>query len=830
MSRIKKWLPVVSILLLSFAAAVFEDFHAHASSDQEETVKPLPVSINAQLPTATAGTIIAQNAGYVLGEMWDGPARARLVKSATEADGTDVPYSSGKITSLVPYSISKSIRGNRINALFADDVKLTFNSKTGPVKATARATAYYGNAILLGGFGIEPTDPGGVFALINEKGQLKIVATAGNAITNAAIQPLVGDDFYTGLAYLDLSQVGEKDLSKISVKDYLAATGNTRKQDFLNRWGSQRVQVAHPGDVIKAENIEEKIRYKQDSYDGDLSQLKNKKEIFFEITNSGYRLMHVNQLTPKKIEVNWKDDHVKLDRLLANTIDTGGNTGITVERFAEYPDTSKTGDTTAKVVVSEMLVTGHKAEFTYTVPVNVTETPGVIQSKDADYVLGEKWDANALARLFDHATESDGTSVPFISPKIFPLVPSSITNKIKNDRIDAKFADNVTLKFNSRTSDSQSVSKARVNYGNAIVLRGYERTVGYDAAGAFALLNERGQLKIIATSGGTNENLPIHTGFWSKYYLGLAYLDLSAAESKDLTNISVKDHQWANGDMKKQDYLDIWGKNRIQTVNSGDIIKVESVEAKIGYTTNSAYHQINELKDNLDVFFEITNAGYRLMHVNQLTPKKIEVNWKDDHAKLDSLLANTVDTGGNTGITVERFAEYPDTSKIGDTTAKVVVSETLVTGHKAEFTYTVPVTVQEGELGFVKLPASIDFGRIRLGGGDAKLFWQKDHDVVVSNERGTSDGWAVDVKLSSSKNSDFKNLIKWINPADHTQNNLETAGRIYTSSNSGQTNITESWNSQHVGIIIDYSTVKSVRNDEAALEWNLVATSKGVMP
>ncbi|MCI1919500.1 MAG: hypothetical protein LKJ12_05135, partial [Enterococcaceae bacterium] len=264
--------------------------------------------------------------------------------------------------------------------------------------------------------------------------------------------------------------------------------------------------------------------------------------------------------------------------------------------------------------------------------------------------------------------------------------------------------------------------------------------------------------------------------------------------------------------------------------NPGDILKAENVEGKIGYTINSAYHRIDELNDKLNVFFEITNSGYRLMHINQLTPKKIEVDWNDDHAKLDSLLTDTVDTGGNTGITVERFAQYPDTSKVGDTTAKVVVSEVLVTGHKAEFTYTVPVTVQEGELGFIKLPTSIDFGRIRLGGSDAKLFWQKDHDVVVSNERGTSDGWAVEVKLSSSKNSDFKNLIKWINPADHTQNDLVTAERIYTSSNSGQTNITESWNSQHVGLMVDYSTVKSVRNDEAVLEWNLVATTKGVMP
>ncbi|MCI1919871.1 MAG: hypothetical protein LKJ12_07015, partial [Enterococcaceae bacterium] len=530
MSRIKKWMPFVSILLLSLTAAVFEDFHAHASSDQEEIVKPSPALINAQLPTAAPGTIIAQNTEYVLGEMWDGPARARLVKSATEADGTDVPYSSGRIASLVPYSISKSIRGNRINALFADDIKLTFNSKTGAAKATARATANYGNAIVLRGF--ERTtgyDAAGAFALLNEQGQLKIIATSGGTNENLPIHTGFSSKYYLGLAYLDMSDAASKDLTNVSVKDHQWANGDMRKQDYLNIWGNNRIQTANPGDILKAENVEGKIGYTINSAYHRIDELNDKLNVFFEITNSGYRLMHINQLTPKKIEVGWKADHAKLGSLLTDTVDTGGNTGITVERFAQYPDTSKVGETTAKVVVSEALVTGHKAEFTYTVPVNVIETPGMIQSKDADYVLGEKWDANALVRLFDHATELDGTSVPFISPKIFPLVPSSITNKIKNDRIDAKFADNVTLIFNSKTGDSQSMSKARVNYGNAIVLRGYERTTGYDAAGAFALLNEQGQLKIIATSGGTNENLPIHTGFSSKYYLGLAYLDMSDA-------------------------------------------------------------------------------------------------------------------------------------------------------------------------------------------------------------------------------------------------------------------------------------------------------------
>ena len=40
----------------------------------------------------------------------------------------------------------------------------------------------------------------------------------------------------------------------------------------------------------------------------------------------------------------------------------------------------------------------------------------------------------------------------------------------------------------------------------------------------------------------------------------------------------------ANGDEKKQDFLDRWGSARAMSVNYGDVFKAKEAEGKIGYT------------------------------------------------------------------------------------------------------------------------------------------------------------------------------------------------------------------------------------------------------
>lgn len=474
---------------------------------------------------------------------------------------------------------------------------------------------------------------------------------------------------------------------------------------------------------------------------------------------------------------------------------------------------------------------GSTKSYTETISVKLSKLldPGVITTQDAAYTLGERWDSAAQQRSFKSAAEADGRGIPFDDKRMVPVIPKSINDAIHNERIDTIFADKVTWTFHSETGIVQSTSNATANFGNTIILHGLDMGSTYDAAGAFALINENNQLKIIATSGERNVDLPLHIGFMGVFYTGIAHLDMSNDVAKDLTNISVKNYQWASGDILKQHFLDLWGNQRVEAVQAGDIIKAENVDGNIGYTQDSIYHGIDQLKNNKELFFEITHQGYEPLAINQLTPKALSIGYGATHAAIDRLLANAIDTAGNQKITVEKFTEYPDTTAAGQTTAKVLVSEKLQSGKKAMYIYEVPVTVEQGSLQFDTIPARVDFGQVPLGSRQ-KLFWPKDQAVVVANDRDSADGWAVETALKDSKNSDFPNYVKWIDQKDHSEKNLNEVSEIYQSTNKGKTAITASWGAEHAGIVIDYSTVEALRSDEATIEWKLVSTSKGVTP
>lgn len=474
---------------------------------------------------------------------------------------------------------------------------------------------------------------------------------------------------------------------------------------------------------------------------------------------------------------------------------------------------------------------GSTKSYTETISVKLSklQDPGVITTQDAAYTLGERWDSAAQRKSFKSAAEADGREIPFDDKKMVPVIPKSVSDAIHNERIDTIFSDKVTWTFRSETGTAQSTSNATANFGNTIILHGLDMGSTYDAAGAFALIQENNQLKIVATSGERNVDLPLHIGFIGAFYTGIAHLDMSNDVAKDLTNISVKNYQWATGDILKQHFLDLWGTQRVEAVQAGDIIKAENVDGNIGYTQDSIYHGIDQLKNNKEIFFEITAQGYRLLAINQLMPKTLSVGYGATHAAIDHLLANAIDTAGYQNITVEKFTEYPNTNVSGQTTAKVLVSEKLQSGKKATYIYEVPVTVEQGSLQFDTIPARVDFGQVPLGSRQ-KLFWPKDQAVVVTNNRDSADGWAVETALKNSKSGDFPNYVKWIDQKDHSEKNLNEVGEIYQSANKGKTAITASWGAEQAGIVIDYSTVENIRSDEATIEWKLVSTSKGVTP
>ncbi|MDB7805099.1 hypothetical protein PND49_14445, partial [Lacticaseibacillus paracasei] len=237
---------------------------------------------------------------------------------------------------------------------------------------------------------------------------------------------------------------------------------------------------------------------------------------------------------------------------------------------------------------------------------------GFLLARNAKYVLGEKWNTASRSRMMVSATDADGSPVNYSDSRIGATIPDELSKRIKNGRIDANIDSPVGLFFKSSGGRIDSPGKATSSYGNAVVLRGFEAQNGVesirDAAGAFALIEEDGSPKIIATSGAVNDNDKIHQEFPGKFYVETALFSMNNVNDLSLADQNPTKVITANGDEKKQDFLDRWGSARAMSVNYGDVFKAKEAEGKIGYTQASNYTSLDTYQQPKEIFFEVTNC------------------------------------------------------------------------------------------------------------------------------------------------------------------------------------------------------------------------------
>ncbi|MGX1460782.1 hypothetical protein ACUXG3_005128 [Bacillus thuringiensis] len=94
-----------------------------------------------------------------------------------------------------------------------------------------------------------------------------------------------------------------------------------------------------------------------------------KREVYYELTKSGYQILHINQLTSKKVDIKNGATTEEVYRKLQESVDLKGYENIKIERFkVKLPNTQKDGEQKVDVVVSETLQSGKKVGYTYTVP------------------------------------------------------------------------------------------------------------------------------------------------------------------------------------------------------------------------------------------------------------------------------------------------------------------------------------------------------------------------------------------------------------------------------------------------------------------------------
>lgn len=471
------------------------------------------------------GFLLARNAKYVLGEKWNTASRSRMMVSATDADGSPVNYSDSRIGATIPDELSKRIKNGRIDANIDSPVGLFFKSSGGRIDSPGKATSSYGNTVVLRGFeaqnGVESIrDAAGAFALIEEDGSPKIIATSGAVNDNDKIHQEFPGKFYVETALFSMNNVNDLSLADQNPTKVITANGDEKKQDFLDRWGSARAMSVNYGDVFKAKEAEGKIGYTQASNYTSLDTYQQPKEIFFEVTKNGYKPLAINQLSSKKISVTQKDSQSTIAQQLQNTIDTKGNSNITIEKFSEYPDVDTAGEKTAKVLVSQTLSSGKKVSYPYEVPVTVIAKPGKLKTQEAFYKLGEKWNTENRSRMMVSATDTDGSDVPYSDGRVGSSNPDEVKKALKDDRIDKLFKASVELVFASMGGTVTSISPVEAKYGNAIVLRGYEYGPR-DSAGVFALIEEMVTRKLSRLRGSQPITKPFIPRFPESFMLRL---------------------------------------------------------------------------------------------------------------------------------------------------------------------------------------------------------------------------------------------------------------------------------------------------------------------
>ncbi len=733
--------------------------------------------------------IEGQDAVFTLGEYFSTQTRSRWMKGAYEADGTSVPYSNSNIWPTIPDKVQSATRqmglnepNKRIDVLYnKQQIDLLFHSRTGKVTGVGSATAKYGNAIIVNGRETSTNrNAMGVLSLVDSDpdGVLKVIATSGGSSDNGKINSSFGDKFYGRFEYISMRD--HKFLNLGFFQDNTAgATGNTRKQDFLNQWGLNRVQPVQLGDIIKVENVEGKISYAKDSQVHTLSEAEYpniKKAVFFQITKQGFKPMKVNQLETRVVDVPQNATDAELDATFPKAL--GIKYNIVAKRFRTRPDVSKPGKTKAFVRTFEVLEEDRVADFDYEVELNVIPA-GDIKARDGHFVLGEQWRAKNLKRMFVSANQLDGTPVAWVDDQIELVLPQAIKDKLNanNRRIDVLFQKlPAPFLFNSNTGHIQSTQTATATYGNAIVIRGQGDEAGQsrDAGGAYGLLNDDG-LKVIATSGASNDNDPLNDQFKGKPFAAIAHVDMKQATTKNLSKESLN---WFNGDAKKQDFLNAWGNNRELPVEPGDVIIVANEAGKISYTQDSKEQSLAAINRPKELYFEITDKGYRPLQVNQLKPQSVNIPVHATQDEMDLRLSEFFKLPSKAKLTIKRYESNPDVGKVDKASAKVVVSEKLMSGKEVEATYDVPVQVVKRAT-FATRPITFNLGETvtmeKLGAMLASAKEYDDRDIKWGDQKlSINRPQAID-KLLNPKN---QRLTKIGNPIDVTMRFDASTGSV----------------------------------------------------
>ncbi|MFV0559379.1 MAG: hypothetical protein ACK5NA_01495, partial [Enterococcus sp.] len=473
------------------------------------------------------------------------------------------------------------------------------------------------------------------------------------------------------------------------------ANGDEKRRDITGEWGTQ---VVHAGDVVRSWVTEAPKNWHYID-ENPVDETQGKNAVYYEVTSSGYEALQFNQLTPRTQSVGLNASTSDLDAQLSNYVDTTEYPDIDAIKFVSYPDTSQEGESEGVIQIAEKLTSGKRVLYNYTVPFQVEKLAAT--TKTLAVTLGSGTDNLAYSAFIDNVQLNGRTYDP--SEYTVKATQGVTTQSVGAKTIKLR----VTLKEDTtKTVDVEATCNVR--WGSTVALGGVEYPSSPDegrTVAAFTLLDGA----IVATQGNTEDNYQIHTALTGNKYYTFDWFDLSSQDGLSMTDdLQGNRHLEAAGYEKKQDVLARWTK---QPVTNGDIVRAYNSEAGArNWLYNNASQQLNETAGLNSVYYEVTASGYQPLHFNQLVPTTKSLKFGMTNEQLDQEIANYLDFGELTSLKVEKFIDYPDTSKLEDTTGKVQVSETLSTGKKVYYEYTIPFTVDSESTIDVSLPTTMLFG------------------------------------------------------------------------------------------------------------------------
>ncbi|EGO6697917.1 hypothetical protein GP419_002604, partial [Enterococcus faecalis] len=540
-----------------------------------------------------------------------------------------------------------------------------------------------GNLTIKNGVGNAANESGDISTgLIIDYGQNRVALQAN-------LYSMVSSNYLTDSnKYLTHSALGSESVFDVTGRldspqtvkqgDILQAYSNVRMND-----GTSKPRIRHMNEYLDTSDVKE-----------------GQNQVFYQITNDGYKILHFNHLdNTKRFEISTVDTKESLENKLNNKefLKNDMYPSVEIVKFSKYPDNSKDGNSQGSIQVKEKLINGNYVYYNYEVQFLVKE----------ELTAKAKKQTINLGSNFDNVSPYDlVTEVKLGNKKLTKDDYNvAIQNGISTDKIGSKTAKiKVTLKSDiSKTLDLDVPVEILWGYtigSNNIV---YSSSTGF----SLSLITED-KPNIVATLGnGGNSRSWINDHKDGTYITTKIYKDsqlLNSEKNLPYINLAVSGrdsaesatNRWNNlsnlnevsyGDILQYDVLTTWGDNKW-------IMREEA--------------QKYESLGNQSIYYEVTKKGYKTLHLNHLGTKDADIPIYSTKDYLDAHINDYIDLKGYSNINVKEFSEYPNTKASGPQKGKIVVEETLTTGKKVQYEYEVTINVEPGTLNFT-VPKTLTF-------------------------------------------------------------------------------------------------------------------------